>query len=123
MIHSWGLHNGASASRIILLEDSSRITTFTGVEPERVRILPARGDVNISGRAVYFPANSGAAGTELQIWEVDADTGERLGDSSLANFNIGTDGRWGPVRLDPKRTMDSCSCARPGPIITSTASR
>ncbi len=75
---------------------------FTGVEPERVRILPARGDVNISGRAVYFPANSGAAGTELQIWEVDADTGERLGDSSLANFNIGSDGRWGPVRLDPE---------------------
>lgn len=75
---------------------------FTGVEPERTTILSSRGDVAISGRAVYFPANTGAAGTRLQIWEVDADSGERLGSSPLASFDIGSDGHWGPAKLDPQ---------------------
>lgn len=75
---------------------------FTGVEPERVRILPQRGTVEASGRAVYFPANIGAGGTRLQIWEVDADTGERSQGSPIASFDIGADGQWGPARLDPQ---------------------
>ena len=74
---------------------------LTGTEPERVRILAQRGEVDISGRAVYFPANAGAAGTRLQIWEVDADSGARLDSDPIAAFDIGSDGRWGPARLDP----------------------
>lgn len=72
-----------------------------GVEPERVEILPQRGDVDISGRAVYFPANAGASGTQLQIWEVDADTGQRVSGAPVASFDIGGDGHWGPTEVDP----------------------
>lgn len=75
---------------------------LAGVEPERSSILPQRGDVDISGRAVYFPANSGASGTTLQVWEVDRDTGERIDSEPLASFNIASNGEWGPVRLDPQ---------------------
>lgn len=75
---------------------------LTGTAPERVRILPRRGDVAVSGRAVYFPANVGAEGTRLQIWEVDADSGERLDSDPLASFEIGSDGRWGPAKLNPE---------------------
>ena len=75
---------------------------LTGVEPERSTILPQRGEVRISGRAVYFPANTGASGTRLQIWEVDEDSGERLDSEPLTSFDIASNGKWGPVRLDPQ---------------------
>lgn len=74
-----------------------------GVEPERVVILPQRGDVKISGRAVYFPANAGASGNQLEIWEVDADTGQRLEGEPVASFDIDSDGEWGPAELDPQK--------------------
>lgn len=74
---------------------------FTGVEPVRTEILPQRDEVEIAGRAVYFPANTGAAGTTLQVWEIDADTGERLEAAPLDIFSITANGNWGPVTLDP----------------------
>ena len=74
---------------------------FTGVEPERTEILPQRDEVEIAGRAVYFPANSGAAGTTLRVWAIDPDTAERLERSPVDSFTIGADGNWGPVTLDP----------------------
>src|SRR5690606_30107541 len=55
----------------------------------------------IAGRAVYFPANTGAAGTTLQVWEIDPDTGERLEAAPLDSFSIAANGNWGPVTLDP----------------------
>src|SRR5690606_6179951 len=72
---------------------------FTGVEPKRTEILPQRGEVEIAGRAVYFPANSGADGTTLRVWEIDPDTAERLESSPVDSFNIGANGNWGPVTL------------------------
>ncbi|MCO5786342.1 alpha/beta hydrolase [Pseudomonas sp. G11-1] len=74
---------------------------FTGVEPVRTEILPQRDEVEIAGRAVYFPANTGAAGTTLQVWEIDPDTGERLEAAPLDTFSITANGNWGPVTLDP----------------------
>src|SRR5690606_32433060 len=73
----------------------------TGVEPVRTEILPQRDEVEIAGRAVYFPANTGAAGTTLQVWEIDPDTGERLEAAPLDTFSITANGNWGPVTLDP----------------------
>lgn len=81
---------------------AAQFAFLTGVEPERVQILAQSGEVDISGRAVHFPANTGAAGTRLQVWEVDAGTGERVTADPLARFDIGSDGHWGPVKLDPQ---------------------
>ena len=54
--------------------------------------------VSLSGRADLFPSNAGAAGTTLQIWEVERPTGFRKRDRPEATFSIGADGAWGPFR-------------------------
>ena len=70
---------------------------FTGHAPETTNIV-AQHHVVLSGRATLFPANAGAAGTTLQVWEVDGDTGFRKHDRPEATFSIAADGAWGPFR-------------------------
>ncbi|SDT90447.1 hypothetical protein [Halopseudomonas salegens] len=72
---------------------------FTGVEPARTQILPVDGDISVSGRAVLFPANSGAAGTTLNVWSIDPATGDRQGSDPLATADIDATGEWGPFNL------------------------
>jgi len=70
----------------------------TGEEPATTLVLPEPpGEVEISGRAVYFPDNIGVDGATLQIWEVFGDTGARKDDSPMAVINIGPHGDFGPV--------------------------
>src|SRR5690606_17630548 len=71
---------------------------LVGEAPEVVDIVPQREPVEISGRAVSFPANTGREAT-LEIWEVDAATGARFGDEPHATFQLGPDGEFGPVEL------------------------
>ena len=68
---------------------------FTGHAPWTTHIVPER-HVVLSGRATLFPANSGAAGTTVQIWEVNSRTGFRKGNRPKASFPIGANGAWGP---------------------------
>ena len=70
---------------------------FTGHAPETTNIV-GQDHVVLSGRAALFPTNAGAAGTTLQIWEVERRTGLRKHDKPEATFPIGTDGAWGPFR-------------------------
>ena len=72
-----------------------------GEAPEVVDIVKQRAPVEISGRAVNFPANTGREGTILSIWELDGDTGMRAVDEPLAEFDIDESGDWGPVTVDP----------------------
>lgn len=70
---------------------------FNGKKPRTTEIEPAEGDeVEIAGKVNIFPENVGAAGAELEIYEVDRDTGFRLADESVAVWQIGQDGAWGP---------------------------
>ncbi|HYI62906.1 MAG TPA: alpha/beta fold hydrolase [Acidimicrobiales bacterium] len=71
---------------------------LVGEEPEVVDIVPQRAPVEISGRAVNFPANTGRQ-ADLAIWEIDPDTGARSGDDPHATFELGPDGEFGPVEL------------------------
>lgn len=73
---------------------------FTGVEPVTTDIVADEESLAISGRAVYFPANEGAEGTQLQVWAIDADTGDRSANDPLDTFAIAADGQWGPVDLE-----------------------
>ena len=51
---------------------------FTGEQPTTTLVLPEPpGQVEISGRAVEFPQNLGAAGAMVEIWEIDPGTGAR----------------------------------------------
>jgi pimeloyl-ACP methyl ester carboxylesterase len=74
-----------------------------GKAPEVLDIVKQRSPVEISGRAVNVPANTGRAGTALNVFELDSDTGLRAKDESLARFEIGADGEWGPVTVDPEK--------------------
>ncbi len=71
---------------------------FTGRAPRTTAIVPERGRLRISGEANLFPANIGAAGTTLEVWRVDGDSGHRRGRRPVATFEIGEDGAWGPFR-------------------------
>jgi pimeloyl-ACP methyl ester carboxylesterase len=68
-----------------------------GHAPITTRILPNHRP-RISGRVVEFPENVGLDGATLEIWRVDGDTGERLGDDPRATFAIGPDGSFGPFK-------------------------
>lgn len=72
-----------------------------GEAPQVVDVVRQRSPVEISGRAVNFPANTGREGTTLKIYPIDAATGARTQTDPLAMFAIGADGKWGPVTVDP----------------------
>lgn len=70
-----------------------------GESPTVVDIVAQKEPVEISGRAVEFPANTGREGVTLNIWLLDADTGHRVDDHPHATFELGSDGSFGPVQL------------------------
>ena len=72
-------------------------------KPKVTKIVKQKEPVVISGRAVNFPENTGRAGTTLDIYEIDAETGARVSDDALATFSISEDGNWGPVTVNPDK--------------------
>lgn len=80
---------------------------FLGAEPRTTLILPEPpGQVEIAGRAVNFPQNTGVDGATLRIWEVEAATGARQGDAPVATIAIGPTGEWGPVRVNGQQRYE-----------------
>ena len=73
---------------------------LVGEPPEVVDIVPQRDPVELSGRAVNFPANTGREGATLDVWEIDSDTGARTEDEPHASFELGADGSFGPFTVD-----------------------
>ncbi len=72
---------------------------LVGEAPEVVDIVPQTDPVEISGRAVEFPANTGREAT-LDIWAIDPDTGARTGNEPHASTELGPDGEFGPIELE-----------------------
>lgn len=70
-----------------------------GRTPPQGSTIASQSTFAISGRAVNFPANTGASGATLRIWAVSASTGARTSSSPLATFSIGSTGNWGPVTV------------------------
>jgi pimeloyl-ACP methyl ester carboxylesterase len=73
---------------------------LVGEPPEVVDIVPQREPVELSGRAVNFPANTGREGATLDVWEIDSDTGARVADEPHASFELGPDGDFGPFTAE-----------------------
>ncbi len=78
---------------------------LVGTPPAVVDIVKQDKQVEISGRLVNFPANTGRAGTTLEIYEVDAATGHRVG-GVLKSFSIDDSGDWGPVPVSPDKNYE-----------------
>ncbi|WP_158548543.1 alpha/beta fold hydrolase [Blastococcus sp. TF02A-26] len=72
---------------------------LVGEAPEVVDIVPQNDPVEISGRAVNFPANTGREAT-LDVWAIDPDTGARTEDEPHASEELGSDGEFGPIELE-----------------------
>lgn len=72
---------------------------LVGAAPEVVDVVPQNDPVEISGRAVNFPANTGREAT-LDIWAIDPETGARAGDEPHASTELGPDGEFGPIELE-----------------------
>ncbi len=91
---------------------------FTGKEPKTTLILPEPpGQVEIAGRAVNFPQNTGVNGGTLRIWEVNAATGEREDSEPAATFTLGPSGEWGPVPINGQQHYEF-ELTRPDSVTT-----
>jgi pimeloyl-ACP methyl ester carboxylesterase len=71
---------------------------FRGEAPATTDIVPEPpGQVTVEGRADFFPQNTGVDGATLEIWQVDGDTGFRMGKEPVATRQIDATGNWGPI--------------------------
>jgi hypothetical protein len=75
---------------------------FVGEPPATTDVLP-EANVELAGRAVNFPYNTGWEGATLQIWEVNGLTGARIGASPQATYVLEADGAWGPFAADSSK--------------------
>jgi hypothetical protein len=66
-----------------------------GEAPATTEILPEE-EITLEGRAVHFPQNEGVPEGELQVYEVDPETGFRIDEEPEDTFPLGGDGEWGP---------------------------
>lgn len=79
---------------------------LNGAPPETRNVLPEKpSKVTVSGRALNFPANQGAEGGLLEVYELDAATGARRGPARLSMV-IGADGAFGPLKLNGRKRYE-----------------
>ena len=80
---------------------------ITGEPPRTTLVLPEPpGQVEISGRAVEFPQNIGAAGADVEVWAINGRTGARKDSEPLATLTLGADGTWGPVAVNGQQAYE-----------------
>jgi hypothetical protein len=73
---------------------------LTGIPALSTAVVPDEsGEIDIAGRAVFFPENTGYAGATVEVWEIDDESGQRIGESALTSFAIDESGDFGPVAL------------------------
>ena len=78
---------------------------FTGEAPATMDVVPQPpGQVELAGRAVFFPQNIGVGEATVEIWEVDGDTGCRIYEEPEASYTLSGsgyyDGAWGPFEAN-----------------------
>jgi pimeloyl-ACP methyl ester carboxylesterase len=89
---------------------------FYGSRPATTDVVPEPPSrVTVAGRAVFFPQNLGFAGATLQVWEVEADTGERRRRTPLASYVLDATGSFGPLEVRGNRTYEF-ALLRPGSV-------
>jgi pimeloyl-ACP methyl ester carboxylesterase len=80
---------------------------LTGRSPRTKLVLPEPpGRVEIAGRALNFPANTGIAGSTLKVFEVDRHDGERKSRRPRHTVEIGADGNFGPLRVNGEKRYE-----------------
>jgi pimeloyl-ACP methyl ester carboxylesterase len=79
---------------------------LNGSAPKTKNVLPEKpSKVKVAGRALIFPNNAGIDGGRLEIYRLNASTGQRKGGPEHS-FDLGPDGSFGPVKLHGKRRYE-----------------
>ena len=87
---------------------------FLGRQPRTTDVLRQAGPrIRVAGRAVLFPENEGFAGARLDVYRVWEDTGKRAARTPVASYEIGEDGRFGPLALARSNAYEF-ALTRPG---------
>jgi len=73
---------------------------FNGKAPTTTDVV-AESNIQVSGFYKNFSDNTPHAGVTISVYEVDADTGDRLHDTADFAFVTGRDGSWGPLQAKP----------------------
>lgn len=80
---------------------------FNGELPVTTDIVPEpRGQVRLAGRVIF--ASGGASSATLEIWQINGDTGYRIGKKPAAVYQIEADGAWGPFKAKGGAHYEYC---------------
>jgi pimeloyl-ACP methyl ester carboxylesterase len=80
---------------------------FTGTAPATTLVLPEPpNQVEIAGRGLNFPNNTGIDGALLELWEVNALTGERKKSAPEITQTLDATGNFGPWSVDAARRYE-----------------
>jgi pimeloyl-ACP methyl ester carboxylesterase len=74
-------------------------------KPNVVEIVKQSAPVEIAGRAVNFPSNTGREGRTLEIFELEPASGKPVG-PALASVLLPQSGDWGPIVVDPDQLYE-----------------
>jgi hypothetical protein len=92
---------------------------IAGREPSRLDIVPEAAvtlDGLVTGVAGGVPSNRPVAEARIEVYRVDPETGQRMG-APVHVRTTGTDGQWGPVRVEPSWALEFV-LALPGHPVT-----
>jgi pimeloyl-ACP methyl ester carboxylesterase len=62
-------------------------------------IVPQKGAIDLGGRVLNFPENTGLSGATVQLWKVDAN-GARIGSAPVHSVTVGDSGDFGPLSAE-----------------------
>ena len=89
-----------------------------GAAPSRIAIQPESAvvlDGMVTGVAGATPTNLPVEGAKVDVFAVDADTGERKG-AALLSKTTAADGVWGPLKVDSATALEFVVAAPGAPI-------
>jgi predicted esterase len=80
---------------------------FFSREPSTLEILPSTSEtITISGKSLSLGENIPEVGAEIEVYETDASTGERLSEFPLHTFTVDDKGNWGPFEAKRQQTYE-----------------
>lgn len=80
---------------------------LTGKLPATTLVLPEPpGQVEIAGRALNYPANTGIEGATLQLWEVNSATGARKDSTPEQQLVLDGTGNFGPFQVNGQQRYE-----------------
>jgi pimeloyl-ACP methyl ester carboxylesterase len=71
---------------------------LTGKAPAH-DIVPQKGAIELAGRTLNFPENTGLSGATVELWKVDAN-GKRIGTAPVHSVTLGDSGDFGPLSAE-----------------------